>query len=95
MCQSIGGLVLHHRRDWRAALFPDVERRIPLCDAVAAYPPDLGATTQHRLAPDIKEWLAFATEKLSEVAALARGLDEGESAIELKLAKSDNAVGSP
>jgi 5-methyltetrahydropteroyltriglutamate--homocysteine methyltransferase len=50
---------------------------------------------EDRLDPDIKEWLAFATEKLSEVAALARGLDEGESAIELKLAKSDNAVGSP
>jgi 5-methyltetrahydropteroyltriglutamate--homocysteine methyltransferase len=47
---------------------------------------------EDRLDADIKVWLAFATEKLTEVAALARGLDEGEAAIEVQLANSDRAV---
>lgn len=49
---------------------------------------------EDRLDPDIKGWLAFATEKLSEVATLARGLDEGVTAIEVQLARSDDAVRS-
>jgi 5-methyltetrahydropteroyltriglutamate--homocysteine methyltransferase len=47
-----------------------------------------------RLAPDVKSWLAFAEQKLDEVAALARGLDEGEAAIAAQLAASDAAVQS-
>ncbi|WP_158931083.1 5-methyltetrahydropteroyltriglutamate--homocysteine S-methyltransferase [Acidisphaera sp. S103] len=41
---------------------------------------------------DVKGWLAFATQKLDEVAALARGLDEGDTAIAAQLAASDAAV---
>jgi 5-methyltetrahydropteroyltriglutamate--homocysteine methyltransferase len=47
-----------------------------------------------RLHPDVKGWLAFAEQKLDEVAALARGLDEGEAAIATQLAASDAAVQS-
>jgi 5-methyltetrahydropteroyltriglutamate--homocysteine methyltransferase len=44
------------------------------------------------LDPDVKGWLAFATQKLEEVAALARGLDEGDAAIAAALAASDAAA---
>jgi 5-methyltetrahydropteroyltriglutamate--homocysteine methyltransferase len=44
------------------------------------------------LAPEVKPWLAFATQKLEEVAALARGLDEGDAAIAAQLAASDAAT---
>jgi 5-methyltetrahydropteroyltriglutamate--homocysteine methyltransferase len=44
------------------------------------------------LAAEIKPWLAFATQKLEEVAALARGLDEGDAAISAQLASSDAAT---
>jgi 5-methyltetrahydropteroyltriglutamate--homocysteine methyltransferase len=44
-----------------------------------------------RLDPEVKSWLAFATQKLAEVAALARGLDEGEPAIARELEASDAA----
>jgi 5-methyltetrahydropteroyltriglutamate--homocysteine methyltransferase len=47
---------------------------------------------EDRLDPDLKAWLAFATEKLTEIATLARGLDEGEAAIEPQLRKSDQAA---
>jgi 5-methyltetrahydropteroyltriglutamate--homocysteine methyltransferase len=49
---------------------------------------------EERLDPVIKEWLAFAAEKLAEIAILARGLDEGEAAIEAQVAKSDESARS-
>lgn len=55
-------------------------------------PVDLAQET--RLDRDVKGWLAFATQKLDEVAALVRGLDEGETAIAAPLAASDAAVRS-
>ncbi len=47
-----------------------------------------------KLDPEVKRWLAFAAQKLEEVAALARGLDEGEGAIRAALEASDAAVRS-
>lgn len=55
-------------------------------------PVDLRQETQ--LDEEIKSWLAFAEQKLDEVAALARGLDEGEAAIQPQLAASDAAAAS-
>ncbi len=53
-------------------------------------PVDLAQET--KLDPEVKGWLAFATQKLEEVATLARGLDEGETAIAAQLKASDAAV---
>ena len=53
-------------------------------------PADLSQETM--LDPEIKSWLAFAAEKLAEVAALARGLDEGDQAIAAVLRASDTAL---
>jgi len=52
-------------------------------------PVSLDAESQ--LDPGVASWLAFATEKLGEVAAIERALDEGESAIPDALAASDAA----
>ena len=46
------------------------------------------------LGAEVKDWLAFAEQKLDEVAALGRGLDEGDAAIAAQLAASDAAVQS-
>jgi len=40
------------------------------------------------LDPEVKSWLAFAEQKLAEVATLTRGLNEGEEAIAADLAAS-------
>ncbi|HQT75903.1 MAG: 5-methyltetrahydropteroyltriglutamate--homocysteine S-methyltransferase [Rhodospirillales bacterium 20-64-7] len=55
-------------------------------------PVDLEQET--KLDPEVKSWLAFAEQKLEEVAALARGLDEGEAAVKAELSASDAAVRS-
>ncbi|HEY0182396.1 MAG TPA: 5-methyltetrahydropteroyltriglutamate--homocysteine S-methyltransferase [Rhodopila sp.] len=87
------------RTDLRAAL--DTLRRVasvrgtrrlmvaPSCSLLHV-PVDL--TQETGLDPDVRGWLAFATQKLEEVASLARGLDEGEAAIAPQLTASDAAV---
>lgn len=47
-----------------------------------------------RLDPELKSWLAFATEKLDELHTLAVALNDGESAVADKLAASDAAQAS-
>src|SRR5690606_6612097 len=51
------------------------------------------------LDPEVKSWLAFAEQKLHEVATLTRGLNEGETAIATELAASkelrESAAHSP
>jgi 5-methyltetrahydropteroyltriglutamate--homocysteine methyltransferase len=46
---------------------------------------------ESKLEPAVKTWLAFAAQKLDEIATLARGLDEGERAIAARLDASDAA----
>jgi 5-methyltetrahydropteroyltriglutamate--homocysteine methyltransferase len=55
-------------------------------------PVDLSQET--KLDQELKAWLAFAAQKLQEVAILARGLDEGDAAIEAQLRASDAAKAS-
>lgn len=45
-----------------------------------------------RLDPELRSWLAFATEKLDELHLLARALDEGEPAVAEALAQAEAAV---
>jgi len=46
------------------------------------------------LSKDIRSWLAFANQKLDEVALLGRALDEGSAAVADALAQSSEAVGA-
>ena len=46
------------------------------------------------LDPVVKPWLAFAVQKLAEIATIARGLDEGQAAIADALEASDAAARS-
>ena len=55
-------------------------------------PVDLSQET--KLDPEVKGWLAFAAQKLHEVAVLTRALDEGEDAVAIQLRASDAAVHS-
>ena len=61
----------------------------PSCSLLHA-PYDLAAETA--LDDELKNWMAFAAQKLQEVAALNRGLNEGRAAIAEALAASDRAV---
>ncbi len=51
-------------------------------------------STETKLDAEIKNWLAFATQKLQEIAILARGLNLGREAIEQELMANDAAAES-
>ncbi|MFC4352713.1 5-methyltetrahydropteroyltriglutamate--homocysteine S-methyltransferase [Fodinicurvata halophila] len=53
-------------------------------------PVDLELETE--LDPELKSWLAFATQKIDEVAILGRALNEGRAAVEEQLAASADAA---
>jgi 5-methyltetrahydropteroyltriglutamate--homocysteine methyltransferase len=55
-------------------------------------PIDLDLET--RLDPEIRQWLAFAKQKLAEVATLARALREGRGSVKAALAESRRALDS-
>lgn len=50
--------------------------------------------TEAQLDAELKNWLAFATQKLHEIEVLKRGLDKGEAAIASELKVNDEAVAS-
>jgi 5-methyltetrahydropteroyltriglutamate--homocysteine methyltransferase len=60
-------------------------------------PPDLD--DENKLDPEIKQWLAFAKQKISEVTLLARALKEGKDAIRTEYSANVQAIknraGSP
>ncbi len=47
---------------------------------------------EEKLDRDLQSWLAFATQKLAEITTLARGIEQGETAISAELAASDKAL---
>jgi 5-methyltetrahydropteroyltriglutamate--homocysteine methyltransferase len=97
--------VVDGRNVWRA----DLEAALPLLERAAAkvgpdylwvasscsllhVPIDLELETA--LDPEIKPWLAFATQKLGEVTVLTRALREGRGAVKEEMAESQRAMAS-
>lgn len=74
-----------------AKVGPDYLWVAPSCSLLHV-PIDLELETA--LDPEIRPWLAFATQKLGEVAALTRALREGRGAVEEALADSRRAAAS-
>ncbi len=72
-----------------AALGTDKVCVAPSCSLLHT-PVDLGP--ENRLDPAIRNWLAFAKQKLEEVAVLARGANEGRKAVEKELAASSQVA---
>jgi 5-methyltetrahydropteroyltriglutamate--homocysteine methyltransferase len=75
----------------RRVLGPDRLLVAPSC-SLLHLPVDLSSETS--LDPELRSWLAFATERLGEVRALVRGLNEGREAIEDELADAASTLTS-
>lgn len=61
----------------------------PSCSLLHA-PVDLANET--KLDAEIKQWLAFAAQKLTEISVLTRALNDGEAAVQAELADNAKAV---
>jgi 5-methyltetrahydropteroyltriglutamate--homocysteine methyltransferase len=96
--------IVDGRNVWRNDLRSTLARLRPLHDALGErlwiapscsllhVPVSLAG--EDRLDPEVKSWLAFATEKLGELQTLARGLLHGDSAIRAELDASEAAIRS-
>lgn len=92
--------VIDGRNIWRADLSKILDRIAPIAaqrDIILApscsllhTPIDLERETG--LDEEIKSWLAFATQKIAELATLAKALNEGRDSVKEALAASDHAV---
>ncbi len=64
---------------------PDRLMVAPSCSLIHV---PIGAARETELDPELRGWLAFADEKLAEIALLARALDEGRAAIADELSEN-------
>ncbi|HEY6432487.1 MAG TPA: 5-methyltetrahydropteroyltriglutamate--homocysteine S-methyltransferase, partial [Acetobacteraceae bacterium] len=70
------------------------DRRLMVAPSCSLLHVPVDVRQETKLDPAVKTWLAFAEQKLDEVATLARGLDEGEAVVAPQLQASDAAVRS-
>jgi 5-methyltetrahydropteroyltriglutamate--homocysteine methyltransferase len=82
---------LHWLRDITARC---EQRRLMLAPSCSLLHVPFDLAQEAALPPRIRQWLAFAVQKLAEVVTLSRGLDEGEAAIAAELQRSDTALAS-
>ncbi|WP_082331036.1 5-methyltetrahydropteroyltriglutamate--homocysteine S-methyltransferase [Kocuria palustris] len=92
--------VVNGRNVWRTDLSAALERLEGFRDAGARVSVATSNSLIHvphtleaepELDPEIRSWLAFADEKVREVAVLARGLAEGRGAVAAELQEADEA----
>lgn len=95
--------VVDGRNTWRTDLAGALETLVRLRGSTAAVAVSTSCSTLHvpytvDAEPDIdaalRSWLAFGAEKVTEVVALARGIEEGRDAISAEIAASDAAIAS-
>ncbi|NNC13368.1 5-methyltetrahydropteroyltriglutamate--homocysteine S-methyltransferase [Planctomonas sp. JC2975] len=96
----VGGVIDGHNV-WRG----DLEAAFGTLESLLALSPNLAASTstsllhvphdvedEPNLDARLKSWLAFADQKVAQVATLARGLDDGHEAIQEELAQASAAL---
>jgi 5-methyltetrahydropteroyltriglutamate--homocysteine methyltransferase len=70
------------------------ERHLMIAPSCSLLHVPIDLTQETRLDPETRSWLAFAVQKLEEVATLARVLDQGEASAKEALQASDAALAS-
>ncbi|WP_137927150.1 5-methyltetrahydropteroyltriglutamate--homocysteine S-methyltransferase [Cupriavidus sp. 2SB] len=93
--------VIDGRNIWRAdlrrlletlqPLHAQLGNRLWLAPSCSLLHVPVSLDAESRLDPELKSWLAFATEKLDEICTLATALNEGEAAVAARLDASDAA----
>ncbi|HYC48590.1 MAG TPA: 5-methyltetrahydropteroyltriglutamate--homocysteine S-methyltransferase [Burkholderiales bacterium] len=93
--------IVDGRNVWRTDLRAAIERLRPAHDVLhdrlwiapscSLLHVPVSLAHENNLDPEVRPWLAFATEKLDEVATIARALDHGTERVADPLAASDEA----
>jgi len=95
--------VIDGRNVWKAdlaAIFDRVEpvvaagRQVILAPSCSLLHTPIDLERENGLDPEIRNWLAFAVQKVAELAVLAKALNEGRAAVNTTLDAASAAVGS-
>ncbi len=80
--------------DWLEPLASRLGERLWLAPSCSLLHVPMGLQHEQALDPEIRSWLSFATEKLDELALIARALSSGREAVAVALAENARAVAS-
>lgn len=80
--------------DWLEPVAEKLGDRLWLAPSCSLLHVPVDLDSERKMDPEIKRWLAFALQKLDEIAVLARALNEGREAVGRELADNADAVAS-
>jgi 5-methyltetrahydropteroyltriglutamate--homocysteine methyltransferase len=80
--------------DWLEPIARELGERLWLAPSCSLLHVPVDVNSESKMDPEIKSWLAFALQKLGELAVLARALNEGRGAVSQSLARNAEAIAS-
>ena len=80
--------------DWLEPVYEKLGDRLWLAPSCSLIHVPVDLTSEDKLDPEIRSWLAFAVQKLDELKTLATALNNGRAAVRKQLAESTVAVNS-
>ena len=80
--------------DWLEPVYEKLGDRLWLAPSCSLIHVPVDLTSEDKLDPEIRSWLAFAVQKLDELKTLATALSNGRAAVREQLAESTVAVNS-
>ncbi|MBW3228424.1 5-methyltetrahydropteroyltriglutamate--homocysteine S-methyltransferase [Marinobacter adhaerens] len=80
--------------DWLEPVYEKLGNRLWLAPSCSLIHVPVDLTSEDKLDPEIRSWLAFAVQKLDELNTLATALSNGRAAVREQLAESTVAVNS-
>ncbi|MEQ5817622.1 5-methyltetrahydropteroyltriglutamate--homocysteine S-methyltransferase [Marinobacter sp. NFXS11] len=80
--------------DWLEPVYEKLGNRLWLAPSCSLIHVPVDLTSEDKLDPEIRSWLAFAVQKLDELKTLAAALNNGRAAVRKQLAESTVAVNS-
>ena len=80
--------------DWIEPIAQALGDRLWIAPSCSLLHVPVDLASEHRLDADVKSWLAFAQQKLDEIAVLAAALNHGRHTVRADLAENQAAVGA-
>lgn len=85
---------LNQTLDWLEPIYRQLQNRLWLAPSCSLLHVPIDLELEKNLAPDIRSWLAFAVQKISEVKILAKGLENGRDTVSAELTENRQALES-
>ncbi|WP_051081809.1 5-methyltetrahydropteroyltriglutamate--homocysteine S-methyltransferase [Thioalkalivibrio sulfidiphilus] len=78
--------------DWLEPVHDQLGKRLWVAPSCSLLHVPVDLSNEHRLDPEVRDWMAFAVQKLEEVRVLAKALNEGRHAVRDELDDNQAAI---